>query len=136
MDRHDDGSRSADAGRQLVAEAALARFLLRQRRRREELLGDHHFSDPVWDIMLDLFSARVLGERVSTSSLIIAAAVPQSTALRRIRRLVRDGHLLAHDDPCEGRRTFVELSDQLFDQMGLFLHQWLATANGSPPNEP
>lgn len=134
MDSDHDGSLSKGPERRLLAEAALARFLLRQRRRREELLGAHHFSDPVWDMMLDLFAARVHGEEVSTSSLIIAASVPQSTALRRIRKLIRHGHLIAHDDPHDGRRTFVELSDDLYAQVGLFLRQWLAASTPMPPN--
>lgn len=114
-----------------LEEATLARFLLRQRRRRETMLGADNFSDPVWDIMLDLFAARVHGEEVATSSLIVAAGVPQSTALRRIRRLVRDGQLLARDDPHDGRRTFVQLSDELYEKVGAFLQQWLATAPGN-----
>lgn len=107
-----------------AAEAALAICLLRRRRKREEALGAHHFSDPSWDMMLDLFAAQVHGEQVATSSLIVAANVPQSTALRRIRRMIRDGDLVAHGDPHDGRRTFVRLSDDLFDRVGLLLRQW------------
>jgi DNA-binding MarR family transcriptional regulator len=122
-----DGSTGHANGRapRFAAEAALARFLLRQRRRRESMLGAHHFSDPTWDIMLDLFAAGVANEEVATSSLIIAASVPQSTALRRIRRLVLNGDLIARDDPHDGRRTFVRLSDPLFEKIGAFLSQWL-----------
>lgn len=109
-------------------EAALARFLLRQRRRREDALGAQHFADPVWDMMLDLFAAQVGGEEVAISSLIVAAGVPQSTALRRIRRLMRDGLLIAHDDPHDGRRTFIRLSDNLYDRIGGFLQQTIAAA--------
>lgn len=111
-----------------TAEAALARFLLRQRRTREAMLGAHHFSDPVWDIMLDLFVAHVGGNEVATSSLIIAASVPQSTALRRIRRLVLEGHLVARSDPHDGRRTFVRLSDEMFESIAQFLRQWLTAS--------
>ena len=121
-------------GPRFAAEAALARFLLRQRRRRETMLGAHHFSDPSWDIMLDLFAAQVANEEVATSSVIIAASVPQSTALRRIRRLVLDGALIAHNDPHDGRRTFVHLSDDLFERVGAFLSQWLIDSReGLPP---
>lgn len=123
-----DGSAGHANGQspRFTAEAALARFLLRQRRRRESVLGAHHFSDPAWDIMLDLFAARVADKEVATSSLIIAASVPQSTALRRIRRLVLSGDLIAQDDPRDGRRTFVRLSDALFEKIGALLSQWLS----------
>ncbi len=92
------------------------------------MLGDDHFADPVWDIMLDLFVAQANGQEVATSSLIIAAAVPQSTALRRIRRLVRDGQLIARNDPHDGRRTFVRLSDELFERLAEYLAQWVRSA--------
>lgn len=126
-------SADPDAPSAFAEEAALARVLLRQRRRREEALGAEHFSDPVWDMMLDLFIARVGGEETATSSLVIAASVPQSTALRRIRELVERGDFVAHADPHDGRRTFVTLSDALFQQVGLLLRDWraaIAAAHG------
>lgn len=129
MTRGDTGQEDAVSGTdRYEEEAALARFLLRQRRRREIVLGARHFSDPVWDMMLDLFAARVGGEEVATSSLIIAANVPQSTALRRIRQLVRNGDLVATSDPHDGRRTFVRMSDDLFECMASFLREWLTTS--------
>src|SRR3546814_2481313 len=67
-------------------------------------------------MMLDLFIARVRGEETATSSLVIAATVPQSTALRRIRELVERGDFIARADPHDGRRTFVTLSDALFER--------------------
>ena len=114
-------------------EAALARGLLRQRRKRETMIGKEHFADPAWDMMLDLFAARVVGEQVAASSLFVAANVPQSTALRRIRHLVDDGLFVASLDPHDGRRTFVRLSDALFERVGAFLHQWLASSDEHPP---
>jgi len=107
-------------------EAALARLLLLQRRRRETALGADNFSDPVWDMMLDLFIARVRGEETATSSLVIAATVPQSTALRRIRELVERGDFIARADPHDGRRTFVTLSDALFERLATLLRDWRA----------
>lgn len=131
---HADGG-GGDAGRgtaRFGKEAELARLLLRQRRKRESMIGAHHFSDPAWDMMLDLFAAQVQGQEVAASSLFIAASVPQSTALRRIRRLVRDGHFVARLDPHDGRRTYLRLSDELFDRIGGFLRQWLMTSDPRP----
>lgn len=116
-------------------EAELARFILRQRRKREAMIGEEHFADPAWDMMLDLFAARVVGEQVATSSLFVAASVPQSTALRRIKHLVDDGLFIASLDPHDGRRTFVRLSDALFERVGAFLHQWLVTVDAHSPAE-
>lgn len=112
------------AGSGFGREADLALLLLRERRRREAVLGAHHFADPVWDMMLDLFVARVRREHVATTSLVIAATVPQSTALRRIHELVRDGDFVAGADPHDGRRTFITLSDAQFTALGLLLRDW------------
>jgi DNA-binding MarR family transcriptional regulator len=126
------GDRSADdadpPGTGFEEEAALARLLLLQRRRREQRLGAVHFSDPAWDMMLDLFVARVRGEETASSSLVIAASVPQSTALRRIRELVRRGDFVARADPHDGRRTFISLSEPLFAELGVVLRDWRAAS--------
>lgn len=74
--------------------------------------------------MLDLFVARVREEEVAISSLVIGASVPQSTALRRIRELVRRGDFIARADPHDGRRTFITLSSALFDDLGHLLRAW------------
>lgn len=115
-------------GSDFVEEARFARLLLQQRRRREQALGREHFADPVWDMMLDLFVAQVAGDEVAVSSLVIGAGVPQSTALRRIRMLVQRGGFIARADPHDGRRTFIALSESLFNALGLLLRAWREAA--------
>lgn len=88
------------------------RALIRMRRLRERFLPENLFADPAWDMMLDLFAARLAGERVSVSSLCIAAAVPPTTALRWIGQLTDRGIFQRVDDPVDGRRAFIELSDK------------------------
>jgi len=88
------------------------RALLRARRLREQYLPADLFADPAWDMILDLMAARLAGQRVSVSSLCIAAAVPPTTALRWIRQLTDRGVFLRIDDPADGRRVFIELTDK------------------------
>lgn len=88
------------------------RALIRIRRLRERFLPEDLFGDPAWDMMLDLFAARLAGERVSVSSLCIAAAVPPTTALRWIGQLTDRGLFQRADDPADGRRAFIALSDE------------------------
>jgi DNA-binding MarR family transcriptional regulator len=85
--------------------------LLRARRLREQYLPADMFADPAWDMILDLMAARLAGQRVSVSSLCIAAAVPPTTALRWIRQLTERGVFSRIDDPADGRRVFIELTD-------------------------
>lgn len=91
--------------------AAHVRTLIRARRVRERYLPAEIFSDPAWDMLLDLTAARLESHRVSVSSLCIAAAVPTTTALRWIRNLCDAGLFERHNDPDDARRAFISLAD-------------------------
>ncbi|WP_428628731.1 hypothetical protein [Sphingopyxis sp.] len=107
-----------------VYRARQVRERIRQRRLREQKFSADLFSDPAWDMMLDLYAAQQEGGDVSVSSLCIAAAVPATTALRWIKRLTDEGWLVREDDTRDQRRTYLHLSsfaryrmDQYFDQI-------------------
>jgi hypothetical protein len=91
--------------------ATLLRRMIRVRRMREAYFQADLFADPAWDMLLDLTLARMEGRPVAVSSLCIAAAVPPTTALRWIKRLVDDGLFIRHADPLDGRRVFIDLSE-------------------------
>lgn len=96
-----------------VAAPTLAeiRALIRARRTRERFFSADMFADPAWDMMLDLLAARLAGQRVSVSSLCIAAAVPPTTALRWIKQLSDRAMFMRVDDPMDGRRVFIDLTE-------------------------
>lgn len=87
------------------------RRFIRARRMRDQYLPADLFADPAWDMILDLLAARLAGQHVSVSSLCIAAAVPPTTALRWIRQLTDRAIFARIDDPADGRRVFIELTD-------------------------
>ncbi|GGE76379.1 winged helix DNA-binding protein [Sphingomonas prati] len=87
------------------------RRILRRRRLRDQFLGEGLFSDPAWDMLLDLAAARLEGSPVAVSSLCIAAAVPATTALRWIRALTQRGLMVRTPDAEDGRRVYITLSD-------------------------
>jgi Winged helix DNA-binding domain len=88
------------------------RTVIRQRRLRDELFDPELFADPAWDMLLDLYAARLDRTRVSVSSLCIAAAVPATTALRWIKTLTKTGLFERKADQHDARRIFVQLSDE------------------------
>ena len=92
------------------ASAALARSEIRRRSSRGRFFRSSLFSDPAWDILLELFSAQHEGRMVSVSSVGLTANIPQTTALRWINALEREGLIRRTDDPRDGRRTFLSLS--------------------------
>lgn len=93
------------------------------------------FADPAWDMLLDLMHARLNGKRISVSSLCIAARVPATTALRRIGDLVSSGLAVRVRDENDGRRVFIELTEDGFARMGRYLEQVRIAVN-KPPAEP
>ncbi len=92
-------------------DAAVIRGIIRARRLRNQFFGAGLFADPAWDILLDLMAAQLERRSVAVSSLCIAAAVPATTALRWIKQLTDDGLLRRVADPLDGRRVFIELTD-------------------------
>jgi hypothetical protein len=99
------------------------REVIKLRRLRDRHFGAELFADPAWDILLDLFAARIEGVAVSVSSLCIAAAVPATTALRWISAMTTNGILLRRHDPDDARRVFIELSDETVSQMNAYFSE-------------
>lgn len=97
--------------------SAVVRSILKSRQRRAEFIGPNLFSDPAWDILLDLTSARLDGKVVPVSSVCAAAAVPMSTALRHIRQLVDSGMVRRWQDPSDKRRDLLELQPDVMAAM-------------------
>lgn len=69
-------------------------------------------ADPVWDMLLDLYSARLRGKRIGVTSLCLAAHVPPTTALRHIAILVERDYIIRSRDPDDARRILVQLTDK------------------------
>lgn len=74
--------------------AEIARDELELRRSRHCFLDDDLFSEPAWDILLDLFLAQMEGRDVTVSGACVASGVPRTTALRYIDDLEERGLVL------------------------------------------
>ena len=97
------------------------RAMIRARRLRDQYFSGELFADPAWDMLLDLLLARLEQRTVAVSSLCIAAAVPPTTALRWIKRLTDEGIFVRTADPRDGRRVFIDLSDEAADAMANYI---------------
>jgi DNA-binding MarR family transcriptional regulator len=75
------------------------------------------FSDPAWDMVLDLTLAGLEHRRISVSSLCIASNVPTTTALRCIKALIEHGIVQIVADTSDRRRKIVELSRDTRERM-------------------
>lgn len=99
----------------------ITRKLVRMREQRGQFLNPALFSDPMWDILLDLTSARLENKTVPVSSVCQAAGVPMSTALRQIRSLVDMGLIRRWSDPLDRRRDLLAINDEAMEAMRQYL---------------
>jgi hypothetical protein len=110
-----------DSGEAEDVDPVYVRSIIRSRRMRGQYFPTEMFADPAFDMLLDLYAARLEGSRVAVSSLCIAAAVPATTALRWIKALTDQGLFVRRADPQDGRRVYIALSDQAAEAMGRYL---------------
>lgn len=115
----------------LLLGAELAAWLFMARRLREEVLGADLFSDPAWDIILDVYAASARGEKVQISSLSPMSGVPSSTARRWAHKLIKRGLLERERDARDNRLTFVRLSRDGHARILSFIGRLVA--KGPPP---
>lgn len=111
---------SGDEPRLPLLDAGMLRKIIGRRQLRPLFFDTKLFTDPAWDMLLDLAVARAEKKRVSITSLCIASGVPPTTALRWIRLMLEDGLVEREDDPNDRRRSFVFLSQRAYDAVARF----------------
>jgi DNA-binding MarR family transcriptional regulator len=91
---------------------AAARRAFRNRRERERLFGQALFTDPSWDVLLDLFIARKEGREVTVFSACQATAVPEETVLRCITHLVEAKLVTRRAGASDPRSIYLTLTEK------------------------
>jgi CheY-like chemotaxis protein/DNA-binding MarR family transcriptional regulator len=84
--------------------------LRRIRKVRSKYLPEELFSDPCWEMLLDLYDSRLAGEDVTVTGLGVTSGVPMSTALRRIQELQKHRLIERVEDRSDKRRQLVTLT--------------------------
>lgn len=97
--------------------------ILKARRNRSQFFFEKLFADPAWDILLELYAAHLGDRQMGIHSLCIGAAVPQTTALRWIRELEKNGLLSRNDDPADRRRVYASLTEKGLSAMAAYFAQ-------------
>ena len=109
--------------------ATVAARLYTARRRRARYFDPAIFADPAWDMLLDLFIARVRGKRVRTISLCVAAGVPGTTALRWIAMLEERSLIERHLDAEDRRVRLIALTSHGYKLMRRYLLEGIETSD-------
>lgn len=84
--------------------------MIDSRAERRKFLPTHLFTDPAWDMLLDLYQADLMSRKISVSSLCSATNAPATTGLRWITTLEHEGFVNRTSDQFDGRRFFISLS--------------------------
>lgn len=90
----------------------LAAKIYEARRRVDKIFGMSGFAvSPGWDMLLDLYQAKLRGRQISVTSACIGGACPATTGLRWLQVLEGRSLVLRKPDCADRRRTVVELTD-------------------------
>ena len=113
----EDGSEPPSLGFSDDKLATIATSIYRTRQNRTRYFEPSLFAEPAWDMLLDLFINKVRGARISTSSLCLAAGVPQATGLRWIGLLNDQGLLRRQRAPDDARLMLIDITPKAFQLM-------------------
>ncbi len=117
----EDGEAPAPrAGRARSPEQVL-KLLIEIRRIRFRHFSGSSFTDPGWDMLLDLSLADLEGRPVPVSSACVAAGVPATTALRWVNVLEEAGLVRRVADATDRRRVLLEMTEDGRRRMTVYL---------------
>ncbi|WP_408913609.1 response regulator [Brucella pseudogrignonensis] len=106
--QHDGETAAEDPQKPLTKERLLA--LIQSNQVKKKLFKDDLFSDPVWNMLLDLMQQHLLGKEVAVSSLYFSSGAPIATASRRLAEMEKAGLVSRKHDRVDKRRQIVTLT--------------------------
>ena len=113
-----------------------ARHILAGRKQRDRYFDPILFSNPAWDILLNLFVADGEGRGVTLLDSCLASTVPQGVALRWLGYLKQEEMVLETSDPQHPRQTLIRLSDQTRRAIAAYLGSLTSLGLGPEPVMP
>ncbi|MES3150852.1 hypothetical protein O6Y00_00485 [Sphingomonas faeni] len=115
--------RHPDVDPEVVSYRDLAMLLYKERRDRDLELPEARdfWSDPAWDMLLDLFIATEEGRVVNVTSACIGACVPSTTGLRWIGQLSKARLVWRGVDPFDARKGTLGLTKNAVASMKRYL---------------
>jgi CheY-like chemotaxis protein len=91
------------------------------------------FSDPCWEMLLDLYDGRLAAQQITVTSLGAASGVPLTTAWRRMDALERHGLIERKQDPADKRRILICLTTSGLEAVRNFLETYSRRLPGYNP---
>lgn len=97
--------------------------ILIARRGRQAVLGSNLFSEPAWDLLLELYAAKLGSRSMSLADLARAIETPHSTTTRWIAVLKARG-LATESDATDPDQQWVRLTDEGASKMKSLIDRW------------
>jgi DNA-binding MarR family transcriptional regulator len=94
------------------------------RRGREAVLGSNLFSEPAWDLLLELYAAKLGSRSMSLAELAKAIETPHSTTTRWIAVLDGRGLVASERDSAEPQKLWISLTDEGALKMKSLIDRW------------
>lgn len=94
----------------IVHKLRQVRAYLAARASARRAFGQATFSDPAWDMLVQLYAHDLAQRRISLSALCAIARVAAATGQRWIRQLEDNGHVQRTTDPMDARKHRVQLT--------------------------
>lgn len=98
--------------------------ILSFRQARTEVFGPNLFSDPAWDVLLELYGAELGGRSVSLHDLAIASDTPQSATARWIGELGERGLVDTRRDSMDSVTLWISLTPEGSSRMRRLADHW------------
>jgi len=100
-----------------------AQAMIAERSRRYQFFNRNLFSDPAWDILLELFVAELEIREVPVTNLCFTSNVPDTTVLRWIKTMSFEGLVVRRKDKVDKRRVLVQLTRPAYEAMTKYMEE-------------
>ena len=97
--------------------AEQVRMVIEARQRRSSIFAPELFSDPAWDLLLELYASALENRRPNIAEITVAIDIPATTVLRWLATLEQQALVSRHHDLRDTRKVRVTLSQYGRSQM-------------------
>lgn len=89
-----------------------------------ELVHEEGMSEVAWQLLIEAARAHFLGIEMTVTNLCSLSGAPLATALRHLSMLQQNGYVNRADDPIDGRRSLVYLTESGANYIKHLLFRW------------
>lgn len=112
------------------------RAFVHVRRKRDHIFPEGYFADTAWDILIQLYAARLDNRSMTATALCANSTFPLTTGLRYLNMLEKDGYIVKRSDENDRRRTLIDLSDAGLEAMhAVFKGSFLSQGRSVPDDD-